>query len=135
MSYLYLLQVILDWVVGCANHNKDLSDGECGDIQHLIDRANMAHESRETTLHSKVFCYYILCILSSKLFKNFVFVCEQIEDCKAVVELARKEMSKPKKSIFEKKGKGIYRRFFHYVGIKEIKRRLPTVTGFSGSKS
>ena len=105
MSYLYLLQVILDWVVGCANHNKDLSDGECGDIQHLIDRANMAHESRETTLHSKVFCCYILCIVKQTV-QEFLFLCaNRLKTAELLLSLQERRCPSRKSLFLRRKAK------------------------------
>ena len=101
----------MGWTVGCPAHNKDLSDAECGGGKNEVDRANMMHVSGDAERHY------------------------QITLPKDAAQHLKDHYSKPKKTIFEKKGRGVYRRFIHWHDSKAdpINRRLPTTKTMDGS--
>ena len=102
--------VKMDYVIGCAYHNKDLSDGECGAVKHEVDTVNLEYdkhtEGRDTRIESVVAALQHLCA----------------------------EFTNTQKTMAQKKGQGIYRRVFHHVPLNTINRRLPQIKELSGSK-
>ena len=100
--------VYADWVIGCAAHNKDLSDGECGACKHCIDGVNLTYDRMNQE-----------CV-----------VIDTAEKAKDHLQ----EHFQPEKTVDKKGGKGIRRRFFYFVPLKVINRRLPTIAPVKGSK-
>ena len=105
--------VLVDWVIGCAAHNKDLSDGECGLFKNSITRVNLEWKADAEDGSAQQ---------------------TQIKDVPAAVRWLRHNMTFPQKDLAQKNGKGIHRRIFHHVPLKAINRRLPAVRTLSGSK-
>ena len=106
-------KILCDWVIGCAAHGKDTSDGECGQCKYCINKVNLEFDpsSEDTSRHVS------------------------IQTVPEVVEYM-KEHGQPKVPLLKKKGVGIWRRVVHHVGLKEICRRVLTFDkGIDGSKS
>ena len=102
--------VTIDYIIGCAAHNKDLSDGECGLCKNCINRVNAEHLATDLGRQQKI---------------------DTVPDVKAYLE---KEMARPTKTLRQRGGKGIYRRLFHHVPLRTIPRRLPAACTINGSK-
>ena len=77
-----MISVIVDWVIGCAAHNKDLSDGECGIFKHLVGALNLQFNPLEGRT-------------------------EKIESVEQVVAYLRTNAQVTLKSLDEKQGTGI----------------------------
>ena len=91
-------------------HGKDLSDPECGRCKFVLEQEEMRHtDDHETEMKTSKEAY------------NFL-----VENCEWT-----------DKNIFQKKGKGIYRRKFHFVDRKEAPslNALAEITTIKGSDS
>ena len=99
-----------DYVIGCANHNKDLSDGECGLCKNCINRVNVEHNAGDMDRRRKI---------------------DSVPEVKAYLD---ETFTKPLDGLAKKKGRGVYRRVFHHVPLGAINRRLPSVATLKGSK-
>ena len=103
--------VQLGFVIGAAAHNKDLSDPECGGAKHCVDRQASLYFA-EPDQHPPI-------------------------QTTADVVACLKAHYQPAKSIYEKKGVGIYRRFIHHVpasGPGSIRRGIAKAKPLPGSK-
>ena len=101
-----------DYVIGCANHNKDVVDGEQGHFKNAINRVNNEHDAADATGVRQL----------------------KIDTVAGVHTYLESHMTKPQKTLEAKKGHGMYRRIFHHVPLKTIGRRLPAVKTLKGSK-
>ena len=102
--------ITCDYIIGCAAHNKDLSDGECGLCKNCINRVNAEHLATDLGRQQKI---------------------DTVPEVKAYLE---KEMARPTKTLRQRHGKGIYRRLFHHTPLRTIPRRLPAACTIPGSK-
>ena len=104
-------RILCDWVIGCAAHNKDLSDGEMGVLKNIVNRVNLeflaSDESRQDVIDTVVKAVEYLC-------RHCCF---------------------PKEDLSKKHGVGIYRRFIHYVALHTISRLIPLCKTLTASKS
>ena len=90
--------ITYDWVVGCAHHNKDLSDGECGALKHLVDRVNLEFNANDP----------------ARL--------RRIETARQAYEFLVERAEVLSRSIIAKRGVGVSCRFFYFVPAKTISR-------------
>ena len=104
--------VYIDWSVGTPAHNKDMSDAECGGAKHVVDECNMAHVSGDQERQV------------------------QLEEVAEVAAHLQRTYTKPKKSLEEKGGRGVYRRHIvhHCSATNKINRRLPAAETVHGTK-
>ena len=104
--------VYIDWSVGTPAHNKDMSDAECGGAKHEVDQCNMQHVSGDQGRQV------------------------QLEDVADVAAHLQRTYAKPKKTLEEKGGRGVYRRHivYHCSSTDKINRRLPAADTVHGTK-
>ena len=106
-----LYKIIVDWVIGCAAHNKDVADGEMGHMKNSVNAVNLEydHTGKDPTRSTQI---------------------QTVPEVK--VHLETNHLLQ--RDIYQKKGVGIYAREIHHVKLGAINRRVPTVEPLSGSK-
>ena len=103
--------ILADWVIGCAAHNKDVADGECGHAKNSVNAVNLEYdETGDTDGRGKQI--------------------QTVPQVKTHLE----ENFKLLRTIYQKKGRGILMRIVHHVPLKAINRRIPAVKTMDGSK-
>ena len=103
--------ILADWVIGCAAHNKDVSDGECGHAKNSVNAVNLEYDhTGDTDGRGKQI--------------------QTVPEVKTHLE----ENFKLLRTLYQKKGRGILMRIVHHVPLKAINRRIPTVKSMDGSK-
>jgi len=88
-------------------HGKDISDPECGRIKYMLEAREMEHTLDIPT---------------------------QMDTSEATFDYMGQKMQ-PKRSLFEKKGVGVYERVFFYIGAKDVKHNLAEVSSLPGSST
>lgn len=88
-------------------HGKDISDPECGRIKYMLEAREMEHSLDVPTQMDT----------SQETFDYMI------------------EKMQPKRSLAEKKGVGVYKREFFYIGAKEVKHNLAEVSSLPGSST
>ena len=105
-------KIKVDWVIGCAAHNKDVADGECGHAKNSVTTVNLEYDHTGQTDDRDT----------------------QIQTVPAVKKHLEEKFVL-QKTIYDKKGRGIYTRVIHHVKLGDINRRIPTAQPLRGSKT
>ena len=88
-------------------HGKDMSDPECGRLKYLLESREMKHTNDAPT---------------------------QMDTSEAAFQFMNDTMQ-PKRTLYEKKGVGVYKRVFFFVGPKDVKHNLTECDGVAGSST
>ena len=88
-------------------HGKDMSDPECGRLKYLLESREMKHSHDVPT---------------------------QMDTSEAAFAFMEASMQ-PKRTLFDKKGVGVYKRVFFFVGAKDVKHNMAECKGVDGSST
>jgi hypothetical protein len=105
----------LEWNFFCSCHGKDISDPECGTCKIYARKRELEHtEARPTRIRTAL---------------DLKDLCEgKPEGVKGLIW--------PTRTVFKKRGRGIFRRYFHFVpaaGVGAVNRRIPKGATVEGS--